>query len=85
LDKPCTTRIDGWYFIFREIKANVMNIGGRKYSQFYKQWGTVVRIKDMSEDYPVVISFDNGSVDYYTLDGKMFIEFDVKDLEDADD
>jgi hypothetical protein len=39
----------------------------------------------MSEDYPVVISFDNGSVDYYTLDGKIFIEFDVKDLEDADD
>jgi hypothetical protein len=62
-----------------------MNIGDRKYSQFYKQWGTVQRIKDMSEDYPVVISFDNGSVDYYTLDGKMFIEFDVKDLEDADD
>jgi hypothetical protein len=45
----------------------------------------VARIKDLSEDYPVVVSFDNGSVDYYTLDGKMYIEFDVKDLRDEKD
>jgi len=59
-----------------------MTIGQRVYSKHYQCFGTVARIKDMSEDYPVVVSFDNGSVDYYTLDGKMYIEFDVKDLED---
>ena len=61
-----------------------MNIGDRKYSQFYKQWGTVQRIKDLSEKHPVVISFDNGVVDYYTMDGRLYEEA-PKDLEDEED
>jgi hypothetical protein len=41
-----------------------MTIGQRVYSKHYQCKGTVARIKDMSEDYPLVVSFDNGSVDY---------------------
>jgi hypothetical protein len=51
------------------MRIDDFKVGDRMWCLVYG-WGKITQI-DYSEDYPITVKFDNFSVTYYTVDGKL--------------
>jgi hypothetical protein len=52
-----------------KMRIDDFKVGDRVWCLVYG-WGKITQI-DYSEDYPITVKFDNFSVTYYTVDGKL--------------
>lgn len=51
----------------------------RVFDLFNGGWGIIVRI-NLDLQFPIIVKFDNGKIGLYLIDGKSFIDKDIRSL-----